>query len=81
MKSTKYSAQQVIAAAKLASDLFQKKTVDPDAQTLAEIGIIIGTKPCQTGRLVREKVAAGQLEQVYKISKGRYVPAYRIPKR
>jgi hypothetical protein len=61
-------------------DDLPKKTFDPKAFTVAELCDECGLGNAQMGKIIREKVALGLWEKVWRKNNGRPVPAYRLKK-
>lgn len=79
-KSSNFDAQTLVASAQKASDLFEKKIIDPAAQTANEIAQDLGffTSNSTCRKAICEKVRAGLLEQVWTRRDGRLMKGYRL---
>ena len=63
------------------SDMFQKKIVDPNAETVKEISDKTLMCTTKTKEMVLNLVAEGKIEQVWKRVGIRLTPAYRSVKK
>lgn len=68
-------------AAKLVSELFQKREIDDVAETAKEIANKNQLSVRQTTRQIESWLASGKIEQVWKHGTIRLVPAYRIKRK
>jgi transposase len=62
----------------LVSALYPKKVVDDTAESITEISKRAGKSPKTIERWVRQQVAEGKVEKVWKRGSKWLVPAYRI---
>jgi len=65
-------------AATLVSQLFEQRIVDQSAETAIEIAAKTGESERTVNRRIRDLLAAGSIEQVWKRGTHRPVPAYRV---
>lgn len=63
------------------SDMIEKKVVDPNAETIAEICAATGKNRCGLQLLANDYVAGGKWERVWKKNGNKLVPAYRVKKK
>jgi len=66
--------------AQLASELFNSRIIDENAETTAEIAAKSGSSLSVVQREAKRLVDCGKLEKVFKLVSGKPVPAYRVKK-
>jgi DNA-binding Lrp family transcriptional regulator len=67
-------------AAVLVSELFERRVVDPNAETIVEIAEKTGESERTVSRRIRKLIEAGKVEQVWRRDARNTIQAYRVKK-